>query len=243
MENLDLLKQTAELISQSGMNIEELIKNSKVLESFLQDKENMSPIITSIINNDFVDFCSHLTTMNPAIGYVKIEERDYYSLLHNLISSGERRIFVKNDRQVGITTFWAAYSLFLSMKNRNTTTVYFDTRLGHFSEVIKNMIVRDLSGMIGIKRFDTDRIEFDNGSRIIMRAGSHGSTRGLTAHNIIIDNADYLKYDALKEILISSAPSLATSGHLLVSSHYSGKVDSVFYDYYSKCDTTLEIKR
>lgn len=150
-----------------------------------------------------------------------------------ILSDMSKRIAVRICRQGGKTYVIAARAVWFAATHSNTTTVIIapsqrqsiimmDTIHG-FIFTINNKERRLL-----LKKALRTTIYFKNGSRIIALPNNPRTVRGYTAHQAIVDEANFIKDD---ELLIDSTlrPQLGTTDGPLILCSTPWSVDSVFY--------------
>lgn len=239
MNKLELLELTSKLITESGMTISDLLYNAKLLEKYLNTTNNTAPLKTP----KFEQFCSELKVQNPITGTVELEYRYFYDNVFDKIETN-KEVIIDNDRQIGMTTFWAVISLYKLIFEPNHTILYLTPSKNEFLNIFKHIFESSpYLGKIGIKNYNSNMIEFDNGSKIFIRQSSEPLMRGLSMYDLIIDDADYINYNTFKEIMVAYFPTLSTGGKLMMSSYYSGNEESLFLKRFDSCNAGIKIGR
>lgn len=237
MSKRDLLEFTSKLIAESGMSIPELIANAKSLEKYLNSRSNTVPIQIP----SFEDFCSKIIIPDPITGKTPMVYRPYYSKLYAL-ASNNHDVVVCNERQCGISTFWLVYSLYEAIVNQGKKIIIL-TKSKSYMDTLNFIFYNSMNDTIGKYKYNSNMIEFDNGSVITVQPPAGYSLRGATADVIIIDDADFISYSDFSK-LISSIPLCPPNDRkVLISSHYSGNQDSLFIKKYTNCNASISITR
>ena len=239
MNKLELLELTSKLIAESGMSISELLANTRLLEKYLNTKNNTAPLKTP----KFEQFCSELKVQNPITGTVELEYRYFYDNVFDKIETN-KEVVINADRQMGMSTFWAVISLYKLIFEPNHTILYLTPSKNDFLNTFRFIFESSpYLGKIGIKHYNSNMIEFDNDSKIFIRQSSEPLMRGLTMNELIIDDADYINYNIFKQIMEAYFPTLATGGKFLMSSYYSGNEESLFLKRFDSSNAGIKIGR
>lgn len=240
MNKLELLELTSKLISETGMSMSNLIAESRLLERYINSQNNTAPLTVP----SFKDFCSDLKAQNPIHGIIQLEYRYFYDDIYSKIKN-DREVIIENDRQVGISTFWAVLSLYKLIFNSNHKILYISKIKNGFMDKLKFILESSpYFDKVGIKQYNSNMIEFDNGSQIFIKSSQESFLRGMTINELIIDDADFINYNTYLQIIESYTPTIfPLGGKLLMSSFYSGNEESLFYKRFKGNESSVKIDR
>ncbi|MBS7627069.1 terminase family protein [Candidatus Bathyarchaeota archaeon] len=173
------------------------------------------------IPTDPMEFAVKILKFNPAPYQAKI------------LTDNSRRIAVRICRQGGKTTVIAARAIWFAAINPKTTTIIIapsQRQSINMMDVIHSFIYtmdEDVRRSILSKALRTT-VYFRNGSRIIALPNNPRTVRGYTAHQAIVDEANFIKDD---ELLIDSTlrPQLGTTDGPIILCSTPWSMNSVFY--------------
>lgn len=237
MSKRDLLEFTSKLIAESGMSISELIANAKSLEKYLSSRSNTIPIQIP----SFEDFCSKIIIPNPINDKTSLIYKPYYSKLYTL-ASNNHDVVVCNERQCGISTFWLVYALYEAIFNQGKKITIL-SKIPKYMDTLNFIYQNSISDIIGIFKYNSNMIEFDNGSIINVKYPTEHSLRGVESDIIIIDDADYISYSEFSKIISCIPLCPPNDRKVLISSYYSGNQDSLFIKKYTTGNASISITR
>jgi len=151
-----------------------------------------------------------------------------------VLRSDSKRQILKWARQSGKTEVVALKALHTALFNSGSVVLLASPSQRQSAELL--LRIKNLHGKIdGAQQPDTEsvlRIEFANGSRVIALPGTEKTTRGMTAHLVILDEASRVEdslYTALRPTLST------TNGSLILLSTPAGKRGH-FYEIWNNAD-------
>lgn len=201
----DILKLAKELTLSNDIDI--ILQAAKKISEYNNNqnsKYKVENIIPDLYRLDIV-------TGQP----VKCElSSDQEISLNNILTSSTSNLII-SPRQCGKTTL-LQYSVLLKCYNEpNITILITCRRLLESKEIINN--IKFLHSMninhhrsISIISHTDDKIVFSNGARIVSRACTENSARGLAVNYVFIDEACFLSYSQLDAFIRGAMSQLAT---------------------------------
>lgn len=208
------------------------IKKAGTLESY--DSEKMRELARCRESKEYF-IRNYIWIRHPDKGVIKFNLFDYQVDMLNLYENNKESIVVAS-RQMGKTEFAAAYLLSVALftkrkKNKDILIVSKDRDAA--SEVfhrIKSMYEQLPSWLVpGVKVYNRTSITFDNGSRIISRATTPGSGRGLSISLLYIDEFAHVRRNVADEFWTSIYPVVSTGGKIIVTSTPNGDANQFYY--------------
>lgn len=235
----DILKLAKELTLSN--DIDTILQAAKKISEYNNDqnsKYKVENIIPDLYRLDIV-------TGQP----VKCElSSDQEISLNNILTSSVSNLII-SPRQCGKTTLLQYSALLKCYNEPNITILITCRRLLESKEIINN--IKFLHSMninhhrsISVISHTDNGISFSNGARIISRACTEDSTRGLAIDYVFIDEACFLSYSKLDAFMRAAMPQLATSiagKFVIFSTPYTG--DGPIYEIYcnpSKYNFTVD---
>ncbi|MGQ9543694.1 MAG: terminase large subunit domain-containing protein [Candidatus Bathyarchaeia archaeon] len=150
-----------------------------------------------------------------------------------ILADRSKRIAVRICRQGGKTTVIAARAIWFAVTNPKTTTIIIapsQRQSINMMDVIHTFLYTIDDGVRRkiLNRALRTTVYFRNGSRIIALPNNPRTVRGYTAHQAIVDEANFIKDD---ELLINSTlrPQLGTTDGPLILCSTPWSINSVFY--------------
>lgn len=153
-----------------------------------------------------------------------------YDSQKKIIKGFQNNRFVLNEisRQFGKTTLAAAYFIWYASFNENKTILIVSNNMANASEFIHRVrgIYEELPMWLkpGVVRdgWSKQSVGFDNKSRIISRATSENSARGLSLSLIFCDELAFIRESVAQEFWLAISPTLSTGGSMIIASTPNG---------------------
>lgn len=151
---------------------------------------------------------------------------DLYNYQIEIIKAFEANRFtcVRASRQLGKTTMAAAYFLWYAAFKDDKTILIVSNNMANASEFIHRLrsFYEELPMWLkpGVKRdgWSKTSVGFDTGSRIISRATSESSARGLALSLVFADELAFVRESIANEFWTSLSPVLSTGGSMIIAS-------------------------
>lgn len=205
------------------MRLKNLKKKLKTLRDRIEKDSRIDKLVDDSIPTDPVEFATKLFSFKPT----PYQER--------LLRDKSKRIAVRFSRQSGKTTVIALRAIWYASIHPKTLTLIVSPsmrqsmimmdRIQNFLLNLPDSLRERIVSKTGVRR---TTIRFRNGSQIVALPCSIHLLRGYTAHQVLVDEAAFIKDD---ETLIYSViyPMLATTDGILVLSSTPWSKNSVFY--------------
>lgn len=135
-----------------------------------------------------------------------------------------RFVLTENSRQSGKTTCAAAYFLWYAAFHDHKTILIVSNKASNASEFIHRVRVMYeylpfwLKPGVTSTGWNAQSVGFDNSSRIISRATSESSARGLSLSLVFADELAFVRDNIQEEFWAALSPTLSTGGSLIVAS-------------------------
>ncbi|MBS7622861.1 terminase family protein [Candidatus Bathyarchaeota archaeon] len=180
-----------------------------------------SRLSRNVFPQDPVEFAEKILDFKPSPYQAKI------------LADKSKRIVIRICRQGGKTHVIAARAVWFAVTHPNTTTIIIAPSQRQsiiMMDTIQSFIFRidNRDRKAILKKALRTTIYFKNGSRIIALPNNPRTVRGYTAHQAIVDEANFIKDD---ELLIDSTlrPQLGTTDGPLILCSTPWSANSVFY--------------
>jgi hypothetical protein len=174
-------------------------------------------------NKDPLHFIeNYIQIMHPTKGNIDIE---LYDSQRDLISTYNNNNYViaNTSRQVGNTIILASYILWFALFKCDQTILLISNKLENAKQTLD--YIRKMYNALpewikpSIESMDgKTEIEFDNKSRIMVRAASPNAMKGRSLSMLVIDNMAYIPPETQTAIWEWALPCLYSNGKLIVSS-------------------------
>lgn len=133
---------------------------------------------------------------------------------------------------MGKTSVMGSYLLWYAMYHPDKSIVVIANRFAQALEILDRIkfAYENLPNHLraGVTIYNKGAIEFDNGSRIIVRACSADASRGLSIDLLYIDELAFVGHKVAQDFWTAVQPTLSLGGKCIVSSTPNVK-DGVFY--------------
>jgi hypothetical protein len=155
-----------------------------------------------------------------------------------LRSPSDRQMFL-TSRQAGKSSAAAVKALHRALTRRDATVLLISPSLPQSQEIFRKCLgyYRALGRPYGTKSESALRMELGNGSRIIALPGSEKTTRGYTAHLVVMDESGEVPDDLFAEAAI---PSVAMTDGGIVAIGTPKGARGWFYQLWEGGDPTWE---
>lgn len=213
---LDLLRLARELTEST--DIDQLIATANKISQHI-GIPGVTPL-TPEFKPDFVDFLNRLQIQHPTMGTIPLRLFDFQKEVAGKMQEN-RFLAINHARQMGISTLSAAYVLWYAMYHPNKTIMIQSNSYSQALEIMER--VRFMYESIvelkqGLVEYSKGNILFINGSRILARAVSESSHRGLALDLIVLDQAAYVSHSKAEAYWLSLQPLLATGARMIITS-------------------------
>lgn len=230
---IEYLRLAKELTGSTDLD-ELFTSASRIAQYVANVPEVEKPLPLDILT--FAQRCKPLWSSNPASSLVLYNfQREY---LEKLERAEQNIMLAAFGRQLGSTLMLLIYALFEATQKADQTIVLLSNTLQQVAQEFDNL--KSLGGdNVLPKMVESNRltIVFENGSRIIGRAATTSAIRGLRPTHLLIDNAAYISYKSLAEILDNV---VIRSGVRLVVQSTPKFAEGPFYKLYA---STVEAQR
>jgi hypothetical protein len=170
---------------------------------------------------------NYVKIIHPTRGLINFE---LYDSQKEIIKGFQNHRFVCNtiSRQFGKTTLAAAYFLFYGSFHSNKTILVVSNNMANASEFIHRVrgMYEELPMWLkpGVVRdgWSKTSVGFDNKSRIISRATSENSARGLSLSLVFCDELAFIRERVAQEFWLAISPTLSTGGNMIIASTPNG---------------------
>lgn len=158
---------------------------------------------------------------HPTKGKLRYEPFDYQ---RRLIDSYHHHRFNVNllPRQTGKTTTAAGYLLWFAMFNPDATVLVAAHKYTGAQEIMSRIrYAYELCPdhiRCGVKSYNKQSIEFDNGSRIVAQTTTPTTGRGMSLSLLYADEFAFVEPNIASEFWTSISPTLATGGKAIITS-------------------------
>ena len=150
-----------------------------------------------------------------------------YDYQRNLLTSlNKDSVIINKSRQIGISYFFAAYSLIWAVKGKTALIVspserqskHFLSYSKQFLNEAKNKIERSQEHYLDLVEETKTSLIFSNGGMLVSLPNSPNTVRGYTADIVIFDEYAHFLNNTDKEIMEAVLPSLSRRGKLVIIS-------------------------
>ena len=199
---------------QDGVLVKSAHKKQKFTEQDIQDIQNCITDPHYFLDNFF--YIQH-----PTKGKLKYEPFEYQK---RLIDSYHGNRFNVNllPRQTGKTTTAGGYLLWYAMFIPDATVLVAAHKFTGAQEIMSRIrYAYELCPdhiRCGVKSYNKQSIEFDNGSRIIAQTTTETTGRGLSLSLLYADEFAFVEPNIAVEFWTSISPTLATGGKAIITS-------------------------
>lgn len=204
-------------------------------------------------NNDIADllrcaqdpiyFCENFVKVQTQKGVELFKLYEYQKQIFDAFLNHRYNIICA-ARQLGKTTCSAAYILWFAMFNPDKTILVVANMFQQAQEIMDRIrfMYENMPDHIraGVRVYNKGMISFDNGSRIISRATSANSARGLSISLLYADEFAYVPPNIAAQFYTSIMPTLATGGSMIMSSTPKSDTDIFAEVWRGACDNTDE---
>ena len=164
---------------------------------------------------------NYMYITNPTRGRIKFEAYDFQKQLVEVYWKFTNCIAML-PRQSGKTTTAAGFLLWYAMFNPDVTVLIAANKFRAASEIMQRVkfAYEETPDYIraGVKTYNAQSIEFDNGSRILSTTTTPDSGRGLSISLLYIDEMAFIKPRIAEEFWTAMSPTLATGGKCIITS-------------------------
>jgi hypothetical protein len=176
-------------------------------------------------------FITKTSIMHPTKGAIPHNLYPFQEEMVDFVNNNHLSI-VMTGRQMGKTSVMGSYLLWFAMYHSNKTIVVIASRFAQALEILDRIkfAYENLQNYLraGVTIYNKGTIEFDNGSRIIVRACTKDATCGLSIDLMYIDELAFVSHKVAQEFWNAAQPTLSTGGKCIVTSTPNVK-DGVFY--------------
>jgi len=177
---------------------------------------------------DPIYFCrNYVKIVHPKLGVVPLDLYDYQEDMINLYK-GNDRVVVMSARQTGKSVVAGAYIAWFNMFNFKKTTLIVSNHNANSMEMVSR--IRDIYENLPMwlkpgantENFNKHELEFDNGCRIVSKATTKDSGRGLDVSLLYSDELAFIEPRIQQEFWASITPTLSTGGSAIITSTPNG---------------------
>lgn len=171
--------------------------------------------------NDPVEFASRCKIQHPVKGPTSFDLYPFQETYLRFLATNNKTITNKS-RQMGLSTCEVLFALWHAMMNSDQTVLIISTRQVAAMELLERALYsyeqlpEHLRARIVSK--NKTAIEFDNGSRIFVRAASSSAGRGLAISLLIVDEMAFIAPRLAEDLWASLYPCVATHTRCIVGS-------------------------
>ena len=185
-------------------------------------------------------FNSYLKIQHPVRGLIKFDTYDFQDECIEQFLENRFNIILKS-RQLGMSTLVAAYSVWLSLFQKDKNILIIATKLSvaqNFISKVKTM-VRSLPGWLVLPEIITNNkqlLEFSHGSSIKAIPTSEDAGRSEALSLLIIDEAAFVRN--FDDLWTGLYPTISTGGRVIILSTPNG-VGGQYYKLYTDAEAGL----
>jgi hypothetical protein len=185
----------------------------------------------------FREFVEHCRIEHPIEGTIPLRLFPYQVEMAEAILDN-RCVILNCGRQLGKTEIVSAILLYRALTKPNQVILITANKFSQAKEIMSRVRFkweRDLANMedIGVKVYRRDTIEFDNGSKILTRAITPDTGRGLSIDFLYVDEMDYCNQKTLNEFWTAICPCLCHGSKVVLSSTPNDDPTSLYYTLWS----------
>jgi hypothetical protein len=198
-----------------------LVKTAYVTQKYTENDIEELLKCTDPINGPHFFLDNFFYIQHPTKGKLRYEPFDYQ---RRLIDSYHQHRFNVNllPRQTGKTTTAAGYLLWYAMFVPDATILVAAHKFTGAQEIMSRIrYAYELCPdhiRCGVKSYNKQSIEFDNGSRIIAQTTTETTGRGLSLSLLYADEFAFVEPNIATEFWTSISPTLATGGKAIITS-------------------------
>jgi hypothetical protein len=198
-----------------------LVKTAYVAQKYTEKDIKELSACTDPINGPHYFLDNFFYIQHPTKGKLKYEPFEYQ---RRLIDSYHSHRFNVNllPRQTGKTTTAAGYLLWYAMFIPDATVLVAAHKFTGAQEIMSRIrYAYELCSdhiRCGVKSYNKQSIEFDNGSRIIAQTTTETTGRGLSLSLLYADEFAFVEPNIAVEFWTSISPTLATGGKAIITS-------------------------
>ena len=177
---------------------------------------------------DPIYFCrNYVKIVHPKHGAMALDLYDYQEQMINLYNNNDR-VIVMSARQTGKSVVAGAYLAWFSFFNFDKTTLIVSNHNANSMEMISRIrgIYENLPMWLkpgaNAENFNKHELEFDNGCRIVSKATTKDSGRGLDVSLLYCDELAFVEPRFQQEFWASITPTLSTGGSAIITSTPNG---------------------
>lgn len=169
-----------------------------------------------------------LTTVNGHSRVVGLNKLEYSESMYDISIDGNDHTYFTNGFLSHNTTLAAAYFLWYTSFQEDKTVLIVSNNMGNASEFIHRVrgMYEELPMFIkpGVTRdgWNKTSVGFDTRSRIISRATSESSARGLSLSLVFADELAFIRESVANDFWTSLSPVLSTGGSMVIASTPNG---------------------
>ena len=210
MPNSQYLQLAKELTGSTS--IQEIIQAANEIEKYFYQSTDISV---------FENFLKHVKIQHPVQGPVSYTSTGATEDFIKAVSHD--RCIINKSRQIGMTTIAVIYLLWYAMTNPSKSILIVANRYAQSLEIMDRMryFYEHLPANIRFSICESNKgaIKFENGSRIIARAMTPDSGRGMSIDILYIDELAYVSYAHEDAFWTSIMPCIAsTNGKVIINS-------------------------
>jgi hypothetical protein len=186
----------------------------------------------------FVQRCSIAHPMKGSIAFEPYVFQDV--ALHHV--GAHRLSIILKSRQMGISTTIALYALWVAMFERDQTIVFAPTRLSAGMDLLDRIrfaidaLPPYLRPTLTVRNKTT--LEFDNGSRMLIRTPNTNMCRGMGVNLMIFDELAYVGDSQAQDMWTANYPMISTGTQVIVQSS-AGRDTGLFYELWTGATTNV----
>lgn len=223
MDNLEYLKLARDLTGST--NIMTLIEAARQISQYHMEAPGAAVVedkVSWINIRSIADFVNQQHTYHPLKGFIPFKPFPFQKKLIVDMMSDHKITLINNARQMGMTACMSMVALYEAVTQPNKTILIVAPKLQgaiEFLDRIRNYIQTSKLDLPVVETNNKCDISFNNGSRIITRAVSGDSGRGLTLDLIMVCEAAFISYSKEQEFWQGIQPCLNEhDGRIIIQS-------------------------